>query len=133
MSIKKINADNSYSYVNGLEYTLKWIGDQDGFEITNLPKLGKGEKYQVSYSVSVSPKDHNSELYQIYNTVYSKSGGDGDGGVNRIEWHKKNIDKKGNYDPNTGLILWTIKINPDGKDITNWTFKDEIFGEIHGP
>src|SRR3712207_3396195 len=58
MSIKKINADNSYSYVNGLEYTLKWIGDQDGFEITNLPKLGKGEKYQVSYSVSVSPKDH---------------------------------------------------------------------------
>ncbi|EGY79944.1 Cna B-type domain-containing protein [Peptoniphilus indolicus] len=129
--VKKIYSNGSSTKVNN-QYNLRWKDKEGGFTIESLPKLEPGEKYEVTYSVRVSPKDLNAEVYQLNNNAYAKSNNNEDSGENYIKWHKNNIKKSGSYNPKDGLIQWTIEINPDGMDLTNWTFEDWVFGEIHG-
>ena len=132
IKVKRIYPNGGSSTVNSNQYKLSWQNYEEGFTIENLPKLGPGERYEVTYSVGVSPKDTNSEVYQLSNYAKAKSKNNEDNGNSHIKWNKKNIRKSGSYNPKDGLIQWTIEINPDGLDLTNWTFKDWVFGEIHG-
>lgn len=130
--VKRIDTNGYSSTVNSNQYNLSWKDNEEGFTIENLPKLGPGERYEVTYSVGVIPKDPNADVYQLSNNAKAKSNNNEDNGNSYISWHKKNIKKSGSYDPNNGLILWSIEINPDGLDLTGWTFKDLVSGEIHG-
>lgn len=132
ITVKRIYPNGGSSTVNSNQYQLSWQNDEEGFTIEDLPKLGPGERYEVTYSVGVSPKDTNSEVYQLSNYAKVKSKNNEDNGNSHIKWNKKNIRKSGSYNPKDGLIQWTIEINPDGLDLTNWTFEDWVFGEING-
>ena len=131
IKVKKIYSNGASIEVNN-QHKLSWKDEQRGFTIEDLPKLEPGEKYEVTYSVRVYPKDSNAEVYQLNNNAYAKSKNNENNDNNYIKWHKKNIKKSGSYIPKDGLILWTIEINPDGLDLTNWTFKDPVFGETNG-
>lgn len=131
IKVKKIYSNGASIEVNN-QHKLSWKDEERGFTIEDLPKLEPGEKYEVTYSVRVSPKDSNAEVYQLNNNAYAKSNNNEDNGNSYIKWNKKNIRKSGSYNPKDGLIQWTIEINPDGLDLTNWTFEDWVFGEING-
>lgn len=132
IKVKRIYPNGDSSTVNSNQFNLSWQNNDEGFTIENLPKLGPGERYEVTYSVGVSPKDPNADVYQLSNYAKAKSKNNENDDNNYIRWNKKNIKKSGSYNPNNGLILWSIEINPDGLDLTNWIFKDWVFGEIHG-
>lgn len=133
INIKKVFSNGGTQTLNSNQYKLNWKDDNKGFSIENLDKLDPGQKYQLTYSVQVTPKDTNAEIYKLNNNIYARSGNDEDHTSNYIQWHKNNIKKTGSYDPKTGMIAWTIEINPDKKDITGWTFQDYVYSKIHGP
>ena len=93
--VKRIDTNGYSSTVNSNQYNLSWKDNEEGFTIENLPKLGPGERYEVTYSVGVIPKDPNADVYQLSNNAKAKSNNNEDNGNSYISWHKKNIIKSG--------------------------------------
>ncbi len=97
-------------------------GNQPTFKITGLPKLDKGESYEITYSVKIDPKDNT--IGGIGNSVHAKSkdkeawGGDNKQISNRL------IHKGGNY--NNGQIDWTIDVNEAQADISHYQLTDSL-------
>lgn len=97
-------------------------GNQPTFKIAGLPKLDKGESYEITYSVKIDPKDNT--IGGIGNSVHAKSkdkeawGGDNKQISNRL------IHKWGNY--NNGQIDWTIYVNEAQADISHYKLTDSL-------
>lgn len=97
-------------------------GNQPTFKIAGLPKLDKGESYEITYSVKIDPKDNT--IGGIGNSVHAKSkdkeawGGDNKQISNRL------IHKKGKY--NNGQIDWTINVNDAQADISHYKLTDSL-------
>ncbi|WP_164845572.1 Cna B-type domain-containing protein [Anaerosphaera multitolerans] len=134
LQIVKVEVDGTKNLVDSGDYHLEWIEKNTakdcGFSITNLPALKPGEKYVVNYKVNIQA-DKNANIYIVYNSAFSSSGGENSSENNIIKWFK-DLKKTGTYDPFTKLISWSIEINPEGKDLSGWIFKDEVKGEIVG-
>lgn len=99
-------------------------GNQPTFTIAGLPKLDKGESYEITYSVKIDPKDGTTGEESIGNSVHAKSkdkeawGGDNKQISNRL------IHKWGNY--NNGQIDWTIYVNEAQADISHYQLTDSL-------
>lgn len=103
-------------------------GDNDSFEIKNLPQLGKNEEYVITYQANISTTtDKGDGSSKIGNVAKADSGSDHKESWNTVEISKSKIYKTGYYDTNKDEIVWEVTINnPEGVDISGKVFSDEL-------
>lgn len=99
-------------------------GNQATFKITDLPKLDKGESYEITYSVKIDPKDNTTGEESIGNSVHAKSKNKEDWGNDNKQISNRLINKEGKYD--NGQIDWTIKVNEAQADISHYKLTDSL-------
>lgn len=99
-------------------------GNQATFKIAGLPKLDKGESYEITYSVKIDPKDGTTGEESIGNSVHAKSKDKEDWGGNSKTISNRLIHKWGNY--NNGQIDWTIYVNEAQADISHYKLTDSL-------
>lgn len=112
IKVVKVSADGSTTPVTDGKVSDTKEGELPGFTVDNLPELGAGEKYVLTYDV-----------------VLDGTAGDGSGQVDNYAeadgenshgntWHTKTIEsqikKNGWYDSTKDLITWTITVNNSG-------------------
>ena len=114
---------------NGNDTAVTLTLDSDGthFQIENLPQMGRGDQYTITYSSRVS--DTNYAKLNVTNRARttSKDENKNDFSVENsagVTFEKVPIDKSGSVDEN-GIATWTITIkNPTGMDLKGWRFTD---------
>lgn len=99
-------------------------GNQATFKIAGLPKLDKGESYEITYSVKIDPKDGTTGEESIGNSVHAKSKDKEDWGGDYEKISNRLIHKWGNY--NNGQIDWTIYVNEAQADISHYQLTDSL-------
>lgn len=99
-------------------------GNQPTFKITGLPKLDKGESYEITYSVKIDPKDGTTGEESISNSVHAESNDKPAWGGDYQSISKPLIHKVGNY--NNGQIDWTIDVNEAQADISHYQLTDSL-------
>lgn len=99
-------------------------GNQATFKIAGLPKLDKGESYEITYSVKIDPKDGTTGEESIGNSVHAKSKDKEDWGGDSKTISNRLIHKWGNY--NNGQIDWTIDVNEAQADISHYKLTDSL-------
>lgn len=129
LTVKKVSSNGSEQTVylsgNQLQWKTASPGDSgDSFTISGLPALGAGEKYVASYKMNVKPSsDANSGKVANYATATSGSHSGTDS--KSAEW-KQDIQKWGSYSQADGRIIWTIEVNPNKYDLSNWIVSDTL-------
>lgn len=97
-------------------------GNQPTFKIAGLPKLDKGESYEITYSVKIDPKDNT--IVGIGNSVHAKSKDKEAWGSDNKQISNRLTYKEGNY--NNGQIDWTINVNEAQADISHYKLTDSL-------
>lgn len=97
----------------------------DSFTIDKLPRLEAGESYEVTYKATATP-DNVDGSGSLTNSVKGTSGETSRETSTTIQVSNSMIYKYGGYDQNTGKMNWTITINPDKKNISDYVLKDKI-------
>lgn len=94
------------------------------FSLSGLPPLSAGEKYVLTYTVDTNRTSVEADA-QVSNRASATSGSKrGDAGQTvRFEQDAK---KWGSYDAKTDHVIWTIEVNPNGKDVSKWTVYDVL-------
>ena len=115
-------------------YSLNWTtasnGDP-GFEITGLPALSAGEKYEVAYDANISVSESGKKT-TVVNQAYSRSGNH-DGWAWNSEEIRPSMEKTGEYDPKTNTFSWTLWLNNgNGADVSSWRIIDQTSYPITG-
>lgn len=98
--------------------------DNNTFTIKDLPQLGKGESYKITYSVDITPKDGTNGYVQVGNNVKATSGGKESYGGDQETVSKSLVDKSGNY--SKGEIDWMITVNDARRDISHYQLSDDL-------
>lgn len=97
------------------------------FSLDGLPQLQAGERYVIRYTATPDDNGMDEDGYQkVGNWAYSKSGSNGNGDGTETVIHEAMLNKEGHYDPNTGLITWTIVVNKGYENLKNYTITDPI-------
>ena len=100
------------------------------FDYTNLPALGKGESYELTYKADVTPNDKGGGT--VTNTAGAKT-------PNKQDWKTENTKIPGTIISKIGsiewwpkkLIKWEIKVNEDAvADIGGYVLKDDLPGSL---
>lgn len=87
--------------------------------VTGLPALDENESYVLEYDVVV---DHDGlNAANLSNRAYAND----EKGPCDI-YFQNEMGKSGRYDPDTGEIIWTISIKPNGASIYNFELKDTL-------
>lgn len=126
--IVKVKADGTQETVTGYapEFGTAWTGGPAAFTIKDLPKLEAGEQYIVTYTAAPGETSDAGGASSVYNNATGTSGGDkNDSGVT-VTISQQVIQKSGYYDSNTGKIKWTIRLNPDKRDIGGYVLTDTM-------
>lgn len=135
LHIYKVDADEERkdetdSYKSKVTFTTT-DGQPNGvpkFEIKDLPALGPGEKYEVTYDVDFASADAD-KATEIKNQAHAQSG-DYNGWTWNTEKVEVLIEKEGGYDPYSNTFWWRIKLNNgNGEDVSGWTIKDAVEDE----
>ncbi len=114
-TLKKIDANKNESTLSDTPT----ITDT-GFSYTSLPALVKEETYVLTYDVAYDITSAQGDA-QLDNRVQVDEDHRDDASVE----FKERIKKSGTYDPDTGLITWTVTVqNPYGEDLDGWTVTD---------
>ncbi len=118
-------------FSNGGEQTLgssaTWNDNgNDGptFSLSGLPQLSAGEKYVLTYTVDTKRKSDGADA-TVANQATATSGGKNGGSYQRVSF-EQDAKKWGSYDAKTDHIIWTIEVNPNGKDVSRWTVSDNL-------
>ena len=118
-------------FSNGGEQTLgssaTWNDNgNDGptFSLSGLPQLSAGEKYVLTYTVDTKRTSDGTDA-TVANQATATSGGKDDGSYQRVSF-EQDAKKWGSYDAKTDHIIWTIEVNPNGKDVSRWTVSDNL-------
>lgn len=98
--------------------------DNNTFTIKDLPQLGKGESYKITYSVDITPKDNTDGYVQVGNSVKATSGKKESWGGDQKTVSKSMINKSGSS--SNGEIEWTITVNDDRRDISHYQLSDDL-------
>nr|WP_314639240.1 Cna B-type domain-containing protein [uncultured Olsenella sp.] len=110
---------------NPYNYNVTWTGGSDPqFTVSNLPALGAGEKYVITYATDIGGAT--SEAGKVANSAGSTSGPHNSWDWHSIEWTKDIRKYATTYDKNTGKVQWRIKVNPNHKDISGWRVVDSL-------
>lgn len=110
-----------------------FTNDENGyqkFDYTDLPALGKGESYKLTYKADVTPNDKGGGT--VTNTAGAKT-------PNKQDWKTENTKIPGTIISKIGsvewwpkkLIKWEIKVNEDAvADIGDYVLKDDLPGSL---
>lgn len=100
-----------------------------------LPELKAGEQYVLRYHATIPVNDD--YTYKAINKVKAEFDGKDSYTSTEVKNTNPRLTKSGNYDANSRIITWTVKINnPYGEDLRGKTFKDflpaelEVVGEV---
>ena len=100
-----------------------------------LPELKAGEQYVLRYHATIPVNDD--YTYKAINKVKAEFDGKDSSTSKEVKNTEPRLTKSGNYDANSRIITWTVKINnPYGEDLRGKTFKDflpaelEVVGEV---
>lgn len=100
-----------------------------------LPELKAGEQYVLRYHATIPVNDD--YTYKAINKVKAEFDGKDSSTSTEVKNTEPRLTKSGNYDANSRIITWTVKINnPYGEDLRGKTFKDflpaelEVVGEV---
>lgn len=116
IKVVKVSADGTVSDVN-ISGKVSDTNDASnnnlpGFTVDNLPELGAGEKYVLTYDVVLDGTAGDGK-----GTVDNYAEADG-GHSHGNTWHTETIEsliqKSGRYDSTKDLIAWTITVNNSG-------------------
>lgn len=130
--VKKIDAKGNSTTLSPSDYKLTLDNtstDSNGgpnFKIENLPALSAGEKYVVDYTANVNATRTDDEV-KVANNASAGYNGNIQWSSKTVGWDK-DIQKTGYYDATTNHIIWTITVNPNGEDISNWKVVDNLTG-----
>lgn len=127
--IKKDKTGNTTD-VTGYTVNIDTSKTPQSFKIENLPKLGPGESYELTYDAKVTPTATTGEG-SIANSAGSISGNSNNWAWNSVEVSKSMIKKGGYYDTNENVINWTITVNEDKRDITGYKVEDPLPSGLH--
>lgn len=130
LKVYKVDASGNKTQITS-GYNLNWTtvsGQSDSdpkFDITNLPALGAGEKYEIDYDATVKIADLSQDT-KFDNLAHSHSG-------NHDEWWRDSeeahpsLEKTGQYDSATNTVGWTLKLNNgNGEDVSDWHVGDKV-------
>ncbi|MGN1406849.1 SpaA isopeptide-forming pilin-related protein, partial [Lactobacillus sp.] len=100
--------------------------NQATFKISSLPKLDKGESYEITYSVKISTnlKDNTEGYEEINNSIHAKSKDKDSWNGDRETIHNSRIQKDGSY--KNGEINWRINVNNAEEDISHYVLYDNL-------
>lgn len=109
IKVVKVDAGNNSTEVTGITVKDAEENNLPGFSVADLPALGKGEQYVLTYNVIVdgAAADGSSSV--------QNAGGADSGNNHPWDWHTETvsdpvIQKSGWYDPDTDTITWTITV-----------------------
>lgn len=143
ISVKKSTYTGSSSNVTKTEdvYATPKFDKSKGKWSLNLPQLTSGgiasngqaigHFYTITYRYKLSGLKVGS-MVSVKNKVTATSKTNDNDKVSKsssseVTLKLNDIKKTGKYDDKTGLITWTITVNPDGNDIGGATLKDDFF------
>lgn len=139
-SIKVVDSYNKVIYENKTDYTtdkkinLTEVIDRKGFDLQNLPQLQAGYRYTITYDVNLDQAPQGTSEIKVNNGAWTSSGPDQHTSDDKVKW-SKSVKKSGIFNPNGegyGEVNWFIDVNPDRKNLQNWTIRDIINHEIVG-
>lgn len=99
------------------------------FEILNLPQLGPGEFYTISYTATVDPDDTTTEdgSLEARNQASAADESNQVSTIHEVEISGPRIQKIGVYNPSTREVVWTVYLyNPRGYDLAGKTLRDTM-------
>lgn len=123
--IYKVDANGNKTQIT--DYTPNWnAGDANhpGLDVENLPALNVGESYEVHYKVNVNPTS-GAEVGKVANSAGGITPKHNEWSWNQVDW-KKNIQKYGSYNKDTGQIYWRITVNTNGTDVNGTRVVDNL-------
>ena len=126
LKVNKVDAGGNENPVSYSSDQVTWDTNANGdphFKITGLPKLNAGEKYVVTYRGNVNATS-GAQAATVENGASAKSGNNSSSDWKSVGW-TKDIQKSGTYDKD-GHIIWSIWVNPNGADISNWVVQDDL-------
>lgn len=104
-----------------------WEGAPEKFTITGLPALAAGEKYEISYTATPGESSSATGESSVSNNVnISVDGGGSSNSSSNVVISRQMLKKYGEYNQSTGVIKWTITVNPDGREIGGWELTDQV-------
>ncbi|MGN0084247.1 MAG: SpaA isopeptide-forming pilin-related protein [Atopobiaceae bacterium] len=124
--LKKISSNEPEQDLTS-QYPPQWNDGADSgpaFSISSLPQLAPGEKYVMTYSALVGATDKAAGA-TVSNRAYATDGNNHNNSYVRTTY-EPDVSKSGTYDSATNHVIWTIAVNPNGKDISNWTVVDNL-------
>lgn len=99
------------------------------FEIPNLPQLGPGESYTITYTATVNPDDTTTEdgSLEARNQASAADESNQVSTIHEMEISGPRIEKIGVYNPSTREVVWTVYLyNPRGYDLEGKTLRDTM-------
>lgn len=99
------------------------------FEIPNLPRLGPGESYTITYTATVDPDDTTTEdgSLEARNQASAADGSNEVSTIHEVEISGPRIQKIGVYNPSTREVVWTVYLyNPRGYNLAGKTLTDTM-------
>ena len=99
------------------------------FEIPNLPQLGPGKSYTITYTATVNPDDTTTEdgSLEARNQASAADESNQVSTIHEMEISGPRIEKIGVYNPSTREVVWTVYLyNPRGYDLAGKTLRDTM-------
>lgn len=99
------------------------------FEIPNLPQLGPGKSYTITYTATVNPDDTTTEdgSLEARNQASAADESNQVSTIHEMEISGPRIEKIGVYNPSTREVVWTVYLyNPRGYDLEGKTLSDTM-------
>ena len=99
------------------------------FEIPNLPRLGPGESYTITYTATVDPDDTTTAdgSLEASNRASAADESNQVSTIHEMEISGPRIQKIGVYNPSTREVVWTVYLyNPRGYDLEGKTLSDTM-------
>lgn len=121
-SIQIQKQDDGSTTINVSNYNPTIVLESSGQQhltIDNLPELKAGEKYVITYTVTVGNASSDGKLY-----VTNSASANGTSDWNETKVSETVISKSGYYNEDTEKIVWIIKINSNGADLNGYTVSD---------
>lgn len=99
------------------------------FDIPNLPQLGPGESYTITYTATVNPDDTTTEdgSLEARNQASAADESNQVSTIHEMEISGPRIQKIGVYNPSTREVVWTVYLyNPRGYNLAGKTLSDTM-------
>lgn len=125
---KVVNGQRTPVYGYTLTFSTDgWEGAPEKFTITGLPELAAGESYEISYTATPEKSSSATGESSVSNNVnISVDGGGSSYSSSNVVISRQMLKKYGEYNQSTGVIKWTITVNPDGREIGGWELTDQV-------